>query len=166
MQYNPCNSYISWSQWRDQWHSFDSNKLPHWGNAYISPRNVNLHYLPKTLLLLYYYWMAMSSHNTSSEVLLPVFVTVTLTVTFWPALTVVGSIFKPEYLKVVYDLQELRFDFLKVRNYKLNTHTVRIQKETRGLLQSNDMFCWPLCSLWCQEPMCTYSIMNDKQGWW
>ena len=45
------------------------------------------------------------SYITSSEVLLPVFVTVTLTVTFCPALIVVGMIFRPEYLKVVYELQ-------------------------------------------------------------
>ena len=35
--------------------------------------------------------------NTSSEVLLPVFVTDTLTVTFWPALIDVGEIFRLEY---------------------------------------------------------------------
>ena len=44
-------------------------------------------------------------NHTSSEVLLPVFVTVALIVTFWPALTVVGSILRSEYLNVVYDLQ-------------------------------------------------------------
>ena len=42
---------------------------------------------------------------TSSEGLLPIFVTVTLIVTFCPALMMVGVIFRSEYLKVVYDLQ-------------------------------------------------------------
>ena len=42
---------------------------------------------------------------TSSEGLLPVFVTVALTVTFCPALMVGGMIFRSEYLKVVYELQ-------------------------------------------------------------
>ena len=42
---------------------------------------------------------------TSSEGLLPVFVTITPIVTFCPALMVVGITFKSEYLKVVYELQ-------------------------------------------------------------
>ena len=42
---------------------------------------------------------------TSSEGLLPVFVTVALTVTFCPALMVGGMIFRLEYLKMAYELQ-------------------------------------------------------------
>ena len=42
---------------------------------------------------------------TSSERLLPTFVTVALIVTFCPAVMMVGVIFRSEYLKIVYDLQ-------------------------------------------------------------
>jgi hypothetical protein len=42
---------------------------------------------------------------TSSDVVAPVLVTVAITDTFWPALTVDGDISRSEYLKVVYDLK-------------------------------------------------------------
>ena len=51
---------------------------------------------------------------TSSDVVLPVFVTVTLIVTFCPALTVVGVIFRSEYLKVVYELHAVMASSYKI----------------------------------------------------
>ena len=75
---------------------------------------------------------------------LPVFVTVTLVVTFCPALTVVGVIFRSEYLKVVYELHAVIWLYSIVIRYSSESimkHTVHIQKETVVLLQNNDKFC-------------------------
>ena len=73
---------------------------------------------------------------------LPVFVTVTLIVTFCPALTVVGVIFRSEYLKVVYELHAVIWlVVIRCTSESIMKHTVHIQKETVALLQNNDKFC-------------------------
>ena len=78
---------------------------------------------------------------TSSEVLLPVFVTVTLTVTFCPVLIVVGMIFRSEYLKVVYELQiNLKYKSASKFMIVQRGHTVHIQRGTVALLQNSDRF--------------------------
>ena len=73
---------------------------------------------------------------------LPVFVTVTLIVTFCPALTVIGVIFRSEYLKVVYELHAVIWlVVIRYTSESIMKHTVHIQKETVVLLQNNDKFC-------------------------